>query len=181
MQFYSNHFYFKHFSYELNDYHKAILIIRHPLDAAMSEFNHDYSGSLMNEDINKQTSLAHMQLFSKVDFAGLFLKEKLPNWIELHESILNNFTQPILLVQYEKLKTNVIEEMRRVLPFLGFNMTKETESCLKLGFDGNFKRKPRPQEQLYEIYENFTDKQLAEFDEIYQKYLQKLKQFQYNV
>ena len=122
-----------------------------------------------------------MEFFAKENFTGTFLRKSLPNWIHFHEKILNDFTQPILVVQYEKLKTNLLEEMRRILSFLGFNLTKEIESCLQFDFNGNFKRKQRPQEELYEIYENFTNKQLEEFDEIYEKYLQKFQQFQYKV
>ena len=148
----------------------------------MSQFNHDFSKCLNRcHDITKQTSLAHMEFFAKENFTGTFLRKSLPNWIHFHEKILNDFTQPILVVQYEKLKTNLLEEMRRILSFLGFNLTKEIESCLQFDFNGNFKRKQRPQEELYEIYENFTNKQLEEFDEIYEKYLQKFQQFQYKV
>ena len=36
----------------------------------------------------------------------------------------------ILVIQYEKLRDNLIEEMSEILSFLGFNMTRDIESCL---------------------------------------------------
>ena len=154
------------FSYKLNEYQKAILIIRHPLEAYMSAFSHG---------LVTQTTYLDLEIFEATNFSQRFLEEGLPTWKHFHDTILEDYVQPLHFVPYEKLKTNLIEEMRRILIFLGFNLTKEVESCLRLDFEGKFKRKKRPQEELYSIYENFTNTQLEQFDAIYEKYLQRFQ------
>ena len=51
-------------------------------------------------------------------------------WKNFHNSILKFYMNDILVIQYEKLRDNLIEEMSEILSFLGFNMTREIESCL---------------------------------------------------
>ena len=51
-------------------------------------------------------------------------------WKVFHNSILKYYMNDILIIQYEKLRDNLIEEMSEILSFLGFNMTREIESCL---------------------------------------------------
>ena len=83
---------------------------------------------------------AKLEWFNKINFSKLVLQKGLPNWINFHETILKNYKFPIHIVQYEKLKKNLIGEMRRILSFLEFDFTKEIESCLHSDFDGKFKR-----------------------------------------
>ena len=116
-----------------------------------------------------------MDNFERLNFSNLFLKYGLPKWINFHETVLKDYVLPIHVVQYEKLKTDLIKEMRSILSFLGFELTKDIELCLRSDFNGNFKRKTRPQEEIYSIYENFTNVQLQEFDYIYDTFLQRFK------
>ena len=116
-----------------------------------------------------------MDKFERLNFSNLFLKHGLPKWIHFHETVLKEYALPIHVVQYEKLKTDLIKEMRSILSFLGFELTKDIELCLRSDFNGNFKRKNRPQEEIYSIYENFTNVQLQEFDYIYDSFLQRFK------
>ena len=95
--------------------------------------------------------------------------------MQFHDRILEDFNGPIHFVQYEKLKTNMIEEMRSITLFLGFELTNEIESCLILDFQGKFKRDRRPQHEIDAIYKNFTKTQLHKFDNIYDEYLQRFQ------
>ena len=154
----------------LKIYQRAIIIIRHPLDAFMSAFNHQIKG---------KTEYPDLKIYEDINFSKQFLEVGLPDWIKFHDIILRDDNQNLYIVQYEKLKTNLLEEMRSILSFLGFDLKKEIESCLHLDFNGKFKRKNRPQEELYEIYGNFTNKQFQEFDNIYEHYLQRFQNKQY--
>ena len=146
----------------LKIYQRAIIIIRHPLDAFISAFNHQMKG---------KTDYPDLKIYEEINFSKQFLEVGLPDWIQFYDTILQDFNQNLYLVQYDKLKTNLLEEMRSILSFLGFDLNREIESCLRSDFNGKFKRKNRPQEELYEIYGNFTNKQFQEFDKIYEHYL----------
>ena len=150
------------------NFEKAIVLIRNPLDASMAEFNRVFS----NYD---QKGHSDMELFELLNFSKLFQEADLPQWMEFHETILKDYKNKMHVVQYEKLKTNLIEEMKKILGFLGYTMTKEIEFCLKSNFDGNFKRKERPEEEIYTILENFTNSQLKYFDNVYENYLKKFQ------
>ena len=82
---------------------------------------------------------------------------------------IENYQNPLLVVQYEELKSNYVGEMEKILAFLGFDMTPEIESCLLEESIGHFKRKTRPEND--EIYKNFTISQLEGLNNTYNKYL----------
>ena len=96
-------------------------------------------------------------------------------WQNTYDLVLQNYEHPLLLIQYEKLKSNLIFEMERILSFLGFDMTLEIKSCLLKDSIGNFKRKSRPQKEMDQIYMNFTDVQLKQVHETYMEYLNKFQ------
>ena len=152
--------------YKLNDYKKAMVIIRHPLDSSIALFNHQ---------VKSVHKYADVKMFDLLNFSKLFLEEGLQEWMQFHDRILEDFNGPIHFVQYEKLKTNMIEEMRSITLFLGFELTNEIESCLILDFQGKFKRDRRPQHEIDAIYKNFTKTQLDKFDNIYDEYLQRFQ------
>ena len=89
---------------------KAITIIRHPLDSSIALFNHQV------KSVHKYVDV---KMFDLINFSKLFLEEGFQEWMQFHDRILEDFNGPIHFVQYEKLKTNMIEEMRSITSFLG--------------------------------------------------------------
>ena len=86
--------------------------------------------------------------------------------------VLQNYKKPLLVIQYEQLKSNYLGEMEKIFKFLGFsNLNEEIESCLLEESIGHFKREKRPKNEIDEIYKNFTKEQLDEFHNTYKKFL----------
>ena len=103
------------------------------------------------------------------------LSKGIQQWLKFHDVILEHYQSPLLVIQYEELKSNFVGEMKEILTFLGFDMTPEIESCLLDKSIGQFKRKTRPQKEKDEILRNFTITQLEDINNIYKRYLKKFR------
>ena len=134
----------------------------------MSQFNDFAIGKMRN-------TYATIDVFRSNQFARQVFLYGLPKWKQFHDSVLQNFQHPLLVVEYEKLKSDSIFEMERILSFLGFDMTDKLKSCLLKDSIGDFKRKSRPQKEMDQIYRNFTSMQLNQVHNTYQKYLKKFQ------
>ena len=152
----------------MNDFEKAIILIRNPLNAIMSTFND------LRIDKRKNT-YASLYEFEKFNYAYEVFPRLYRTWQNIYDSILQDYEHPLLVVEYENLKRDFIFEMERILSFLGFDMTSEVKSCLLNDSTGRFKRKSRPQKEMDQIYMNFTDMQLNQVHETYMKYLNKFQ------
>ena len=134
----------------------------------MSEFN-----DLRTAKINNTYALLYE--FEQFNYSHEAFPRLYRKWQNIYDSVLQNYEHPLLVVEYEKLKSDFIFEMERILSFLGFDMTSEVKSCLLKDSIGNFKRKSRPQKEMEQIYMNFTDVQLNQVHETYMKYLNKFQ------
>ena len=152
----------------MNDFEKAILLIRNPLNATMSTFNHLLTGKLNN-------TYALLYNFEKVNYSHEVFPRLYRKWQNIYDLVFQNYEHPLLVVEYEKLKSDFIIEMERILSFLGFDMTDKLKSCLLKDSIGDFKRKSRPQKEMDQIYRNFTSMQLNQVHNTYQKYLEKFQ------
>ena len=147
----------------MKDFERAILLIRNPLNAIISYFN-DYH-------THDKNAYANLEVYTGDHF---FTKEafiRLEEWQHFHDVVLQNYNQPLLVVQYEQLKSNYLSEMEKIFKFLGLNMNEDLESCLLEESIGHFKRKKRPKNEIDKIYNNFTRAQLDEFQNTYKKFL----------
>ena len=63
------------------------------------------------------------------------LKEIMPAWKFWFQRLLK-VNSKFCLVNYDKLKTNVIEELRPVVNFLGFDIDKELDKCILMNQEG---------------------------------------------
>ena len=98
-------------------FEKVIILIRNPYDTLMAEFNRRLTN-------NNHTGHADLKLYS--NYILKYFDQTLPNWVQFHDIVLNTYSSPnIHAVNYEKLKSNLIEEMGKILKFLGFEMTEE--------------------------------------------------------
>ena len=138
------------------------------MDATISTFNDLQTGKINN-------AYASVYEYEKFDYSHDIFPRFYQTWQNTYDLVLQNYEHPLLLVQYEKLKSNLIFEMERILSFLGFDMTLEVKSCLLKDSTGIFKRKSRPQKEMDQIYMNFTDVQLNQVHETYMKYLNKFQ------
>lgn len=68
-----------------------------------------------------------------VEYKGISWAYLLHTWISQNETEIH-------LVQYEKLKTNLEEELRKILKFLDFNVSEEGLRCAIENREGLFKR-----------------------------------------
>ena len=152
----------------MNDFEKAILLIRNPLNAIMSTFND------LRIDKRKNT-YASLYEFEKFNYAYEVFPRFYRTWQNIYDSVLQDYEHPLLVIEYEKLKRDFIFEMERILLFLGFDMTPEVRSCLLKDSIGNYKRKSRPQKEMDQIYRNFTSVKLNQVHETYKKYLKKFE------
>ena len=138
------------------------------MDATISTFNDLQTGKINN-------AYASVYEYEKFDYSHDIFPRFYRTWQNTYDLVLQNYEHPLLLIQYEKLKSNLIFEMERILSFLGFDMTLEIKSCLLKDSIGNFKRKSRPQKEMDQIYMNFTDVQLKQVHETYMEYLNKFQ------
>ena len=152
----------------VDEFERGILLIRHPLEAIMSQFNDLAVGKLRN-------TYATVEAFKRMKFSQQVFLHGLPKWQQFHDTVLKDFEHPLLVVEYEKLKSNSVSELTRILNFLGFEMTSEIEHCLLENSAGNFKRKVRPQKELDEIHQTFSRSELIELQNIYGEYLKRFQ------
>ena len=152
----------------MNDFEKAIILIRNPLNATMSAFND------LRTDKTKNT-YASLYEFEKFNYAYEVFPRLYQTWQNIYDSILQDYEHPLLVVEYENLKRDFIFEMERILSFLGFDMTPEVRSCLLKDSIGDYKRKSRPQKEMDQIYRNFTSVKLNQVHDTYKKYLKKFE------
>ena len=136
------------------------------MDATISTFNDLQTGKINN-------AYASVYEYEKFDYSHDIFPRFYRTWQNTYDLVLQNYEHPLLLIQYEKLKSNLIFEMERILSFLGFDMTDKLKSCLLKDSIGDFKRKSRPQKEMDQIYRNFTSMQLNQVHNTYQKYLEK--------
>ena len=134
----------------------------------MSQFNDFAIGKMRN-------TYATIDVFRRNQFARQVFLYGLPKWKQFHDSVLQNFQHPLLVVEYEKLKSNLMSELTRILHFLGFEMTSEIEHCLLENSTGHFMRKVRPQKEIDEIYKTFTSIELDELQNTYEEYLKRFQ------
>ena len=151
----------------MTDFDRAILLIRHPLNSLMSFFN-----DIFTKDKTTYASLEEYERRFKQDDV---LSKGIQQWLKFHDVILEHYQSPLLVIQYEELKSNFVGEMEKILPFLGLDMTPEIASCLLEESVGHFKRKSRPQKETDEIYKNFTTTQIEALNNTYKKYLKKFQ------
>ena len=148
----------------MSDFERAILLLRNPLNAIVSYFN-DYH-------THDKNGYASLEVYKE---DNIFTKEafiRFEEWKHFHDMVLQNYKKPLLVIQYEQLKSNYLGEMEKIFKFLGFsNLSEEIESCLLEESIGHFKRKKRPKNEIDKIYNNFTRAQLDEFQNTYKKFL----------
>ena len=124
-----------HFDPEFSvSYNKAVILIRNPKDAIISEVNRRYTEPSHTGYIGEERWKSH-----EVQAYMMYLLDKYSKFI-LHWLIA--FPGPKIVVQYENLKLDLFNEINKIATFLQLPQNIEGAECLKLDRDGGYKRKP---------------------------------------
>ncbi|KAL4237963.1 hypothetical protein ACF0H5_002673 [Mactra antiquata] len=150
-------------THETKHYHsfqKLVLLIRNPYDALLSMFHITEAGHTGKPDIEK--------LKQRCD--KLF--DQLVTWfISLIGNTINEFRGPVYVIQYDELKRNMKEELKKLAVFLDVEVTPRDIDCTAKLQEGNFHRKANFTEHLdilqnvYSKEQLLTLRQVARFSE----------------
>ena len=81
----------------------------------------------------------------------------------------------LCLINYEKLKEDIVKELKPCLQFIGFDISHDMESCINEEQEGNHHRPPMSQQDLQSIInQTFTQQELLNFTQTYQNVLSKV-------
>jgi len=110
---------------------RAVLLIRSPYRALMSEFNR------VNNEHHLHVGKADEEAFRNGTWDN-FLAENIERWQNSITSWINQYSGDVHVVCYEDLKENTFENVGRILRFMdvGFNRPH----CIQQNTDGSFKR-----------------------------------------
>lgn len=111
-------------------FEKIVLLLRNPYEAFLAYFSFLKRG---------HTGQATIEVLKQVN-DNMF---NLSLWwyTDLANGTLTRFKGPVHLVQYERLKTNMADELEKLATFLGVNVSKNDISCTVELQEGNFHRK----------------------------------------
>ncbi|XP_019622376.1 PREDICTED: WSC domain-containing protein 2-like [Branchiostoma belcheri] len=113
----------------IEKFDSAILIIRNPYNAIVSEHNRKHGG---------HTGLARMTKYQSQEWVD-FVTGKSQTWTNTAMNWIR-YCKNLLIVYYEDLQRDVVGQIRRVLEFLNLPVSQERMYCLEANKDGKFKR-----------------------------------------
>jgi len=109
---------------------KAIVVVRDPIDALVSEFKRTVS--------QKHTVEIPFDIFSQPRWNN-YVQQFSHQWVAFHSYWLEKFEGEILYVLFEDLRDHTHREIQRMLHFLGRDLTHA--NCHYSDSEGKFKRK----------------------------------------
>ncbi|CAH1230722.1 WSCD2 [Branchiostoma lanceolatum] len=113
----------------IEKFDSAILIIRNPYNAIVSEHNRKHGG---------HTGLARQTKYHSQEWVD-FVTGKSQTWTNTAMNWIR-YCRNLLIVYYEDLQRDVVGQIRRVLKFLDLPVSEERMFCLEANKDGKFKR-----------------------------------------
>ncbi|XP_077979611.1 NXPE family member 1-like [Glandiceps talaboti] len=119
-----------------DEFSSAILLIRNPYDGLIAEYSRRHTN---------HTGYYPFQNLTGEEWEN-YVIQSIPRWEKGVTCWLTNET-PVLVVHYEDLKNDVIFNVDRMLSFLNLIFTEERRRCVLENTEGNFHRKPTPDEQ----------------------------------
>ena len=102
------------------------------------------------------------------------LKTIIPAWKAWFEKLLK-INAKFCLVNYDKLKTNVIEEVRPAVNFLGFEINEELEKCILTNQEGTNHRPEKSKDEINRILSFIPPDDLERYSKIKEDVLEMLK------
>ena len=167
--FLKSHFLFIFFRENLNEaYDRGIVIIRNPLDAFIAEMSRVISGSNVEQGTYDDWAAADIE-----DLYGNLL---LPYWTKFHQKIIDKFKHELYVVEYKALKSNPIEEISKLVDFLGLPMSEKIKKCLSEDSNGTYKRSKKVDMKKWAIENGLLNPEHeTQSKPLYKKMVKKLK------
>ncbi|CAH1782683.1 unnamed protein product [Owenia fusiformis] len=128
---------------------RAVLIIRNPFEAMMSEFKREYMQEHGQIDSLAATYLPD-NLFTKYKSQWEFFfygKQWAANyWYNFYATYIQLFLngrtiEDLLVIKYEDMKTNLERELRKLAKFFKIDVSDNVVNCVVCNAEGNFHRK----------------------------------------
>ena len=164
-------FYFRH-------YENIIVIYRDPIFRAMSPSNHLRE----NYENKREVSFNEVDFFNEAKVSNEYfeyhfvkdLEKIIPAWKDWFERILK-INSKFCLVNYDKLKTNVIEELTPVVNFLGFDINEELARCILINQEGAMHRPKKSKDEINRILSLIPPNDFKRYSKMKEDVLQMLK------
>ncbi|XP_047999023.1 WSCD family member AGAP003962 [Leguminivora glycinivorella] len=121
----------------------AVLLIRHPKDAILAEYNRLHKGHIGTAPKSAFKRKSHEH--KTTDWVK-FVSYQLTAWESLHELWLTRFPGKILVILYETLVRDTEPTLQRILDFLNHTVTKDDMSCAIANREGIYRRRKKLQD-----------------------------------
>ena len=157
-------------NFHFRPYENIIVIFRDPILRAMSPSN-EYAQDL------KRGILYTKQKISNEYFEQDFIEDLetiIPAWKAWFEKLLK-INAKFCLVNYDKLKTNVIEEVRPAVNFLGFEINEELARCILINQEGANHRPEKSKDEINRIISLIPPNDIKRYSKMKKDVLQMLK------
>ncbi|KAL4231638.1 WSC domain-containing protein 1 [Mactra antiquata] len=138
----------------IDQYDRAILLLRNPYDALISAVNWKYAGHVghaSDETVRK-------------DMDKMF-EALLGSYVKLVHLYIEKFEGPVLVLQYENMQDNLPDCLKELADFLQLSISQEDIDCTVHLQSGNFHRKSDPvarQHLLQSVFEGEREEQIRE-------------------
>ncbi|XP_059608231.1 WSCD family member AAEL009094-like [Phlebotomus argentipes] len=142
-------------------FRRAVLLVRDPQGAILAEFNRQNAGHL---------GIASEDLFYEKSWEE-FVRNKLISWTDFHLDWTRNFLQPIEIVFYEDLVSDLRGSLVRILRFLQWPVDDKNLDCAIKRRRGNYKRRQLP-------FDPFTKSMKDRIDETRNNTFKELKRME---
>ncbi|XP_011405846.2 PREDICTED: WSCD family member CG9164-like [Amphimedon queenslandica] len=140
----------------------AVFLVRDPFDALVSERNREVS-KMKNVSVFYQVngSSSHIGVVEEDSFGenkewDRFVNIKINWWSKLIQYWVVNSSVPVLVVKFEDLKQDPVQEVKRILDFINYHQLTVEELSLKMKDGFNKYRRPKQKKRI----KHFTKKQI---------------------
>jgi len=141
-----------------------------PLECFLSEVNRNF---ITPFEYFKYAPIEAFDHYKNLD--DLFFIHMFPLWKLFHQRILTRFKKPLLVVEYHRLKSNLIKELAKIVEFLNHEMTEDIIRCIHEGKVGPFKRPKRPKHEFDELMKKIKKDHVDAYNEGYEIMVNKLQ------
>ena len=113
-------------------YDRIVVIVRDPLETAFSPSN------FIKKDVHFLDSKVPLEHLDVVSYLEKFMKI----WENWHDDLLKTYDD-LCVINYGKLRKNLLEDLEPCINFLGFQMTSPLRNCILNNQEGYHKRRDK--------------------------------------
>jgi len=141
---------------------RAILILRNPYDAILSTHNFMYAG---------HHGRAPARNFARPDWHR-YVTIQADRWLDMASNwTIHSSSQKVLVVHYENVKHDLLNQMRRILSFFHLPIDEDRLQCLLMHKDGLFHRDPDKTPEVVPFNQEIRKEMDKMIDHVNQKIL----------